>query len=891
MRTCLVLTILLAVTAAAAAETPAPAPAAPGPAALPYIYTRWKQFTEKEGLPNDHIFAVKADGPRVWIGTENGLALLDKAGGRVVRVWKEADGLPFKAVTAIDVDRRTGDVWLGLFGGGLARLSGGRFDHYHQLNSGLVNDVVYGVAVENDNVWAATTAGACRLNVKTGAWTVFNEKNAPMEEIWNYHVAFNEGKVHLAVWGSGVLEYNVGTGAWKEYLDPDGEMEIDLFRDDGINHVIVTGAQYVEGVLWVSSYFGGSRYDGRHWRGYAQKEGGLPSDFGNNIRARSAREAWYCTDKGLGAVVDAPGDTWVVYTRDPGSATGRATVTQEGRIVEVVDTGLNVSQNFIINMDLDGNDLWIATAKGVAWGIGDGYYPGLKERPVQAYGPAPADAPRPAAPADAPGRAAGADAPPSRPAGTAAGYVPGAGTDWIPLDDPKVLEVLRKINAVGPYEVPPLGVKKDDNYAGTAVDVEPFRGQRPFKENFLEQMEYAGPGRANPEPGRVDSVKIGFIGPILSTVSVATGGKSHEEVLGIPMLQGARLAVEEWNARGGYLKRKIPFEIVVSNDNGLWGSSGNEIIKMAYRDDVFGILGTIDGANSHIAIRVALKAEVVMMNTGDTDPTFIETNIPWTLRNISDDRQMAYLLIDHLYRKLDLKKVGIIRASNRYGRFGVREVRDGSRRLGRPVPIEMAYAVGTDDFTLQLERMRDAKVEAVVHWGDARECGLILNQMRAMGMRQPYFGCDRCASDEFLKIAGPNAEGATFVFPWNPDRRDPKLDRFRLTYRERFGMEPETYAAHAYDGMNMLIWAVQVAGLNRAKIRDILAYLPRPWPGVTGDIVLSACLDDVGDVYLVTWKKGAWSYSSRKDLGIPKGYIPPKDRLNRDFAAANQAPR
>ena len=50
---------------------------------------------------------------------------------------------------------------------------------------------------------------------------------------------------------------------------------------------------------------------------------------------------------------------------------------------------------------------------------------------------------------------------------------------------------------------------------------------------------------------------------------------------------------------------------------------------MAYKDKVWAILGTIDGANSHIAIRVALKAEIVMMNTADTDPTFIETNIPW----------------------------------------------------------------------------------------------------------------------------------------------------------------------------------------------------------------------------------------------------------------------
>ena len=228
-------------------------------------------------------------------------------------------------------------------------------------------------------------------------------------------------------------------------------------------------------------------------------------------------------------------------------------------------------------------------------------------------------------------------------------------------------------------------------------------------------------------------MKIGFIGPIMSTVSVATGGKSHEEALGIRMLQGAKLAVEQANSRGGYLQRKIPFELVVVNDNGLWGSSGNEVIKMAYKDKVWAILGTIDGANSHIAIRVALKAEIMMMNSGDTDPTFIETNIPWVLRCMGDDRQMGYLMVDYMIRKMGYKRIGIIRASNRYGRFGVREVRDSARRLGRPVILEMAYRVGAEDFSLQLERMKGANLDAVVHWGDAKESALILNQMRKIG--------------------------------------------------------------------------------------------------------------------------------------------------------------
>ncbi len=99
---------------------------------------------------------------------------------------------------------------------------------------------------------------------------------------------------------------------------------------------------------------------------------------------------------------------------------------------------------------------------------------------------------------------------------------------------------------------------------------------------------------------------------------------------------------------------------------------------------------------------------------------------------------------------------------------------------------------------------------------------------------------------------------------------DPKLEAFRQAYREKFNEEPETYAAHAYDGMNMLIWAIQVAGLNRAKIRDVLAYRTEPWPGVTGEIPFSSALDDAGDVFLAKYENGSWHYYSREELGLPK---------------------
>lgn len=374
---------------------PAPPPPAAAEQALPFVYTDWKHLTTEDGLPNDHVFAVKADGPRVWIGTEDGLACYDKRSGKI-RSWREPDGLPWRVVSALDVNRKTGELWIGLFGGGLARFSGGRFDHFHQLNSGLVNDVVYGVAVENDNVWAATTAGASRYETIKKKWTIYTEKNSPMEEIWNYGVSYNDGKVYLGIWGSGVLEFDVATEKWKDYLDPDGEMEIDLYRDDGIVHVITTGTSYVGGVLWVSTYFGMSRYDGRHWRGIYAHETGLPSDFGNAVKGRSADEAWFATDKGVGVLAHFPSDTWVTYTMDPKTHGGRAVIRRGTEVLKSVALKRCLPHNYALWVEFDGNDVWVGTSKGLGRAIGEGYYPGLSPPPSAAAESSSRGAARPA---------------------------------------------------------------------------------------------------------------------------------------------------------------------------------------------------------------------------------------------------------------------------------------------------------------------------------------------------------------------------------------------------------------------------------------------------------------------------------------------------------------
>jgi len=64
------------------------------------------------------------------------------------------------------------------------------------------------------------------------------------------------------------------------------------------------------------------------------------------------------------------------------------------------------------------------------------------------------------------------------------------------------------------------------------------------------------------------------------------------------MLNGALLAVEEANARGGYGGK--PFRLMVHNDQALWGASSNEIVKMDYDEKVWAMLGSL-GADSTIS--------------------------------------------------------------------------------------------------------------------------------------------------------------------------------------------------------------------------------------------------------------------------------------------------
>jgi ABC-type branched-subunit amino acid transport system substrate-binding protein len=403
-------------------------------------------------------------------------------------------------------------------------------------------------------------------------------------------------------------------------------------------------------------------------------------------------------------------------------------------------------------------------------------------------------------------------------------------------------------------------------YAGEPADMTPYaKFTKPYDLNYIRPNIYMGAARDIPEPKDLTEIRIGFFGPI---------EHNSESVLGQRMLHGAQLAVEEANAAGGYGGK--PFKLMLHNDYNnwqakavygevrptepaIWGSASDEAVKMAYDEKVWAIFGSISSESTHIALRVALRAELPVVSSANTDPTVPETTIPWYIGTMQDDRQQYLTLARHIYTELGLKRVAVLRASSRYGRFGLGKFLDVSRRLGHPVVMEQIFQPGDTDYAKQLRVIRSSRPDAVLLVGDELEAATILMQMRAAGMKQRVFGAYRTLGDTLLAEAGDAAEGFEAVYPYDPTRKDPRWLDFNRRFEARFHEKPEQFASMAFDTMNALLDSICKAGLNRARIHDALADIDH-YDGVTGRMIFDPNQKNVAPLYLGTVRNGAVTY-------------------------------
>jgi branched-chain amino acid transport system substrate-binding protein len=420
----------------------------------------------------------------------------------------------------------------------------------------------------------------------------------------------------------------------------------------------------------------------------------------------------------------------------------------------------------------------------------------------------------------------------------------------------------------GSHPPKPRTERTVEPYANEPKDLQPYsKFAEPYYRHYIQTNVYSGAARDIPDPDLTDltEIRIGFLGPI---------DKNPEQVFGQRMLNGAQLAVDEANARGGYCGK--PFKLLPHNDYDnwqakavdgdqrpttpdIWGSASNQTVEMIYEDKDWAIFGSISSESTHIALRLALRAEIPIVNSASTDPTIPETYVPWYFTNLQDDRVQANTLARYIYDELELKKVAVLRINNRYGRFGSPKFKDASQRLGHPVAIEQKFPAGTTDFRRELRAIQGSHVDGIVLWTDEAQTAMILKQMHELGMKQRVFGSYRTIGYDLIAQAGELAEGFEAVFPYDASRTDARWQEFNSNYALRYQEKPEQFASLAYDAMNVLLGAICQAGLNKARIMDALAQVYE-YDGVTGQMVFDTNSKNIAPMYLARVHNGAIEY-------------------------------
>jgi len=331
--------------------------AGPGTGKGPSVYRTWRTFTAREGLPDASIRAIRVIDGEVWVGTDAGLARRQSDGWRS---WTAADGLPEAPITAIDFDPRTGDLWLGTWGGGLVRFTGGRFDRFTQFNSGLAGELIFDVAVVDGRIWIAGNGGISVFEPMAGKWDLYLEMRAHEAVPAVTDLLEMDGDIYAGTWNGPLLRHDTRRDEWVQV---------------GAAPAAVVGGETAVSLVpggrsqwWTSRGRLFRRERGGSWPGMQLDRPEPATGFVNCLAARSDREAWLGTSAGLQVLSDRKTDTWVLYGLGAKRSEGLLTVVRAGQVVESRVVAPVLPDDRVRCLAFEGDDVWVGTPRGLVLG-------------------------------------------------------------------------------------------------------------------------------------------------------------------------------------------------------------------------------------------------------------------------------------------------------------------------------------------------------------------------------------------------------------------------------------------------------------------------------------------------------------------------------------------
>lgn len=350
------------------------------------------------------------------------------------------------------------------------------------------------------------------------------------------------------------------------------------------------------------------------------------------------------------------------------------------------------------------------------------------------------------------------------------------------------------------------------------------------------------------------------IGSVLSVTGPAA-------FLGDPELKTLQLYVADINKKGGVLGRQLQ---LVHYDDGSDAGKANGFTKRLIDDDKVDILvgGTTTGATMS-AVPLVERAGIPFISLAGA-VVIIEPVKKWVFKTPHTDRMAAEKVFEDM-KKRGISKVALFSETSGFGASGKKETEAVAAKYGITLVANETYGPKDTDMSPQLTKIRNtAGVQAVFVFGLGQGPAIVTKNYKQLGINLPLYQSHGVASDEFLTLAGPAAEGVRLpspaqLIPEQLPANDPQkavVTAYAEAYKAAYKTDVSTFGGYAYDGLMLAVDAIKRAGgTDKAKVRDALE-ATKGFVGTSGTFNMSATDHmglDLSAFRMLEVKNGNWT--------------------------------
>lgn len=325
------------------------------------------------------------------------------------------------------------------------------------------------------------------------------------------------------------------------------------------------------------------------------------------------------------------------------------------------------------------------------------------------------------------------------------------------------------------------------------------------------------------------TVLIGLAGPL-------TGPSAR---IGKDLENGAQLAIDQANAKNPTINGEaVTFKLVSEDDQ----SDPRTAVTVAQRlvdEGVVGVVGHWNTGTSIPAARVYHDAGIAQVAPVATGHAYTQQGFDTSFRIMGHDDDGGQVAGSYALNTLKAQRIAVIDDRTAFGQ-GLADQFVKSIEAGGAKVVAREYVDDkTIDFSAVLTNIRSQNPDLIFFGGVDAQAAPLARRIKQLGLKAPLMGAGGFVSQTFLQLAQNEGEGVIALEPGLAIAQMPGGKAFEQAYKERYKTAIELHAPFAYDGVGVLVAAIEKAGST-----DPQKYLPVlraiSYPGVTGTIAFDA---------------------------------------------------